>query len=565
MVSPRARWLAARTRNAARHGLLIAGSGVIVMIAALLTFVLVPRQVDRALSAALSLMPLARDTLVLQRARSVAADSLAAVTDRRTASMMAATVGTDSLGLVPADSLPRTVAVPLGDTVLAAVQRQLVRARQTPLVESFRALADVALVHPGLRSRGAVSALRDSIEQLDRERDAYAALSGPDARYAAMTARLMRLGEQLVRAVEQALPRERPPGDSLVVAAQGPIPADRTVPALIGTVSPDSLLNAAQRAAEQQLSVIDSTLAEARAFNAALGTRKEALRSRMQLSIPPVAMLLASLVLGVVAGFSVALWRELRRPTVGDAQELETLTHSRVIVHDRDAGARRTRRTRRGEAVVPALSPTDDAWPLLHLTLSHIGDMTRHVQVLADRPVLAGAVGLNLSAVAARESRATALVDAAQRAGAIIPLLPVSVLAPRGDRSAHDDDPDWDLSRELPLGRDAAVALVLPRRARSYRHRGAAPAGAANSGGAAAQERDERRALKVRLRHFDFVVFVTDSSRAPVLPPDRDLVLCARLGVTPLAWLAGAVRQADDTGRRIRAVVLWASDVPLAG
>lgn len=565
MVSPRARWLAARTRNAARHGLLIAGSGVIVMIAALLTFVLVPRQVDRALSAALSLMPLARDTLALQGARSVAADSLAAVTARRTASMMAATVGTDSLGLVPADSLPRTVAVPPGDTVLAAVQQQLVRARQTPLVESFRALADAALLHPGLRLRGTVSALRDSIEQLDRERDAYAALSGPDARYAAMTARLMRLGEQLVRAVEQALPRERPPGDSLVVAAQGPIPADRTVPALIGNVSSDSLLDAAVRDAQQQLSVIDSTLAEARAFNVALGIRKEALRSRMQLSIPPVAMLLASLVLGVVAGFSVALWRELRRPTVGDAQELETLTHSRVIVHDRDAGARRGRRTRRGETVVPALSPTDDAWPLLHLTLSHIGDMARHVQVLADRPVLAGAVGLNLSAVAARESRATALVDAAQRAGAIIPLLPASVLERRGTRPAHDDDPDWDLSRELPLGRDAAVALVLPRRARSYRHRSAQPADPANNGSAAAQEPDVRRALDERLRHFDFVVFVTDSSRAPVLPPDSDLVLCARLGVTPLAWLASAVRQADDTGRRIRAVVLWSSDVPLAG
>ena len=42
MISPRARWLAARTRNAARHGLLIAGSGAIVMIATLLAFVLVP-------------------------------------------------------------------------------------------------------------------------------------------------------------------------------------------------------------------------------------------------------------------------------------------------------------------------------------------------------------------------------------------------------------------------------------------------------------------------------------------------------------------------------------------
>jgi hypothetical protein len=42
-------------------------------------------------------------------------------------------------------------------------------------------------------------------------------------------------------------------------------------------------------------------------------------------------------------------------------------------------------------------------------------------------------------------------------------------------------------------------------------------------------------------------------------------VLCARLGVTPLAWVSRAVRYADESGRRIRAVVLWADDVPLAG
>lgn len=531
------------------------GSGAVVMITVLLTLILVPRQADRNLAAALSLLPAPRDTLALQTMRRAAVDSLAAATAQRAAALMADALATDSLGLVPADSLTSVTALPSGDSLLAAVRQQLLRARQTPLVESFRALADAALVRPGLRQSGTVRALRDSIEQLHRAREAYAALSGPDARYAALTARLTRLGAQLVQVVEQELPA---PGDAPVVS-----PA--AAPAVIGSPPPDALLADAARTAEQHLGRIDRALADARTFNEALAARKAAMRSRMKVAIPPVAMLLASLVLGVVAGFSVALWRELRHPTVGDARELEMLTHSRVIVHDRDAGARLGRPPRRGDALVPALSPTDDAWPLLHLTLSHIGGMARHVQVLADRPLLAGAVGLNLSAVAARESRATALVDAAERAGAIIPLLPASVLESRGTRAADTDDHDWDVSRELSLGRDAVVALVLPRRAPSYRYRPARSASDATIGHGGAEDTDARRALDGRLRPFDFVVFVTDTARAPVLPPDRDLVLCARLGVTPLAWLASAVRQADDDGRRIRAVVLWASDVPLAG
>jgi hypothetical protein len=60
-------------------------------------------------------------------------------------------------------------------------------------------------------------------------------------------------------------------------------------------------------------------------------------------------------------------------------------------------------------------------------------------------------------------------------------------------------------------------------------------------------------------------VYVSDLSRAPAVPTHCDLVLCARLGETPLAWVARTVRAAEEQGCRIRAVVLWATDVPLAG
>jgi hypothetical protein len=607
MTSPRARWLAARTRNAIRHGLIVAGTGAIVMIAALLTFVLLPRQADRALSNAIAALPPARDTLLLNSQR-VRAESLRVQAEaQRTTAQVAVAATLAGLGTT-ADSLVTAAMLPVlaRDTVLRNLSGQLARARQSPLVESYRALAEAPALQRDARAHDDARWLLDSIEVLNREREAYATLSGPDARYAEMTARLTALGTRLVELADGVL-REQTARRSAAMLAAIPSPvADSAVPgvrvkppfvtdsmlappdsALVGVAAaplmppsllPDSLLDVAVRVATDSVARLESLLVQAHRSNAEQLAAKEALRSRMQVQLPPVAMLLASLVLGVSVGFAVSVWREMRHPTVGDAQELEQITRSRVIVYRGDEGTRLSpgfatrfgtrlgtrfgRRTRRGEAQVPVISPAADAWPLLHLTLSHIGDMARHVQVLADRPVVAGAVGLNLAAVAARESRATVLVDAAQRAGSVVPLLPVAALV-RSDstsaaalnRDAAVWDSTWDASRALPLGRDASVAIVLPRRARHE----------AGTRGRLRPEASAPELLEPLLRQYDFVVFVTDVTNVPLVPPSTDLVLCARLGVTPLDWVARAVKSAEEHGRRIRAVVLWAEDVPLAG
>lgn len=523
MNSPRARWLAARTRNAARHGLLIAGIGAIVMVAALLTFVLLPRQADRQLTSAIAALPPARDTIMLRTHRRQA-DALRALADAQRTAARPAMADTDSA---------------LGD-----LTNHIVRARQSPLIESFRSLASAPALQRDTTVRATVNRLRDSLEALHRERDAYAARSGPDARYADMTARLTAQGGVLVALAERSL---RVQAGSLPLAPAPPA---------------DSLLDEAVRTAADSVARLDALIAEAQRVNAERDRAKAALRDRMQVNIPPVAMLLASLVLGAAIGFAGSVWKEIRTPTVGDARELEALTRSRVIVHDSAHGKRRGGqpggRARRGEAQAAVLTPTAHAWPLLHLRLSNIGDMAPLVQVLADRPVLAGAVGLNLASVAAREWRATVLVDAAVRAGAVVPLLPVSALLTPDDlgRRRHSNAPwndQWDATRRMPLGRDASVDLVLPRRARYDAHRHPGDDTAASD------------PLDSLLCHYDFVVFVTDVPTAPVVPARADLVLCARLGVTPLAWVSRAVRYADESGRRIRAVVLWADDVPLAG
>ncbi len=557
MISPRARWLAARTRNAARHGLLIAGSGAIVMIATLLAFVLVPRQADRAITAAIAALPPVRDTLVLRRQRD-RVDTARQRADAQRRSAQQALAG----GLGIPDSLAdrAIVAAVSRDSLLRDLLQQVMRARQTPLTESYLALALAPALQRDDSVRTAALALHDSIERLNRERETYAALSGPDALYALMTSRLTRMGERLVTIAERPLSRAVAAAAAAAAAVESTSVSRWDSGAMLPVTSArlaDTLLEHGVTRATDSLARLDTALAEARRYNDSLEAGKTALRARLQVNIPPVAMLLASMVLGLSVGFTVALWRELRRPTVGDAEELEAVTRSRVIVHAPNEARRFGRRARGGEAPVPVLSFSNEAWPLLHLTVSNIGNMAREVQLLADQPLVAGAVGLNLASVAARESRATVLVDAAQRAGAVLPLVPATSMVPANTTPRAAPDDRWDGSRALPLGRDATVDLLLPRRARLH--------GRDEATTVAAAERAARRALAAYLERYDFVVYVSDVAAPTMVPAAVEMVLCARLGVTPLAWVTRAVRAAESSGRRVRAVVLWADDVPLAG
>ena len=581
----RARWLAARTRNAARHGLLMASVGAVVVIAALLLFVLVPQRVDRALAAQIAALSPERDTLLLH------VDLLAArrALTRLETSIAAAAIATRADATPPrfaAATADLSVVAPIPvarDSAAHDLQQQLMRIRQAPLVESYRALADTRLLRDDARVRGLI----DSIEQLHAEREAYAALSGPDARYALMTARLTQLGQHLTRFAESTYATALASAVAPEAATRAGAAVDTATAAPLLVVRPpmtDSALEHSRTAAADTVARTERALLDAATLNADLRARRKALRARMTLDIPPMAMLLASLVLGLVLGFAVVLWRELRRPTVGDEQELEALTRTRVIVHRAaTASLRAARARRRADEHVPAiLQPTDAAWPLLHLTLSSIGDVSRYVEVVADQPVLAGAVALNLSAVAAHESRATVLVDAAQRSGALLSLLPTSVLTTASatmaatsryidDDTARDTVPDaaadaatehsvhsrWDAPRSLAIGRDTFIDLVLPRRVRS-RHTGR-DLGVARD---AASIVDDLQRLAV---HHDLAVYVTDHDLHQHVPLETDVVLCARPGVTTLAWLSHTMRQLEDRGRRVRAVVLWSADFPLAG
>jgi Mrp family chromosome partitioning ATPase len=236
-----------------------------------------------------------------------------------------------------------------------------------------------------------------------------------------------------------------------------------------------------------------------------------------------------------------------------------------VIVHRAVAPSVQATRTRRhaDEGVPAVLQSTDTAWPLLHLTLSRIGDVAHAVEVVANQPLLSGAVALNLAAVAAHESRATVVIDTDTRSRGLALLLPASALTtasrtdPMRDPQHHSQ---WDAPRLLNIGRDTFIDLVLPRRIRSRQTGGDAVTSTATS--------HEANLLLAELpalaAHHDLAVYLTDPDRQEPLPLEADVVLCVQPGVTTMAWLSRMMRELEGRGRRLRAVVLWSADLPVA-
>lgn len=538
-AAERARWLQARTRNATRRPLLMAGAGSVVLVTALLCFVLIPRQVDRTLAAALRAAPPLRDTVALLGAREKALrtrDALLAARDRALAPSDSNPYrNADSSAALAVDTSAGPVALlPPDLSEFLELRRQVAQARQAPLVERYRALVDTR----ALRNDRAARTALDSIERVHAEREAHAALGGPDARYAALTEELTRLGTQLVQRADAVLAtRAQPPGlvDSAAITATGLADSVRA--------AADSAAARALLAAEATVAAADSVVATARAHNAREQQARDALRARLQVAIPPQAMLLASLILAMAGGFGAALWRELRQPTVGDAEELEAMTRARVLVHRADPGRRGNTGVAGGRA-----TPTsdDETWALLHVLLTRLGDVARQVQVAADQSALAEVIALRLATTAARASRVTVLVDAV--AGG----LSVGV-GPSGFRPAAataSGDTPWHPPRVLRIDQDVSLDVIRPRE--RLRGRGG-PDQAASA------------ALAPQLQPYDLAVLVADAPAAPMLPAGADLVLCARRGVTPLAWVSQAMRDADAEGRAVRAVVLWAGELPLVG
>jgi Mrp family chromosome partitioning ATPase len=470
-VQLRAAWAAARARNALRHrGLLITGA-VLALVLALGALVLVPREAMRAARNAaprpgekIDTVALAAAVTAEQRAFAQADSAVGAgrAAAARARQVLLAARARAAAALPPATPATRdSLAGALG-----ALERLIARAQTSPLPSSYRALAE----SPELRGDARVRVLVDSLDEVEREREAFGVVGGVDPIYVSLTNTTTRLG----RAIEAVAERRRTALRDALTASEttpavggtGPVPAppaagapptaaapaggagvppqqqDATAPgsgtnppAATGvTATPagartlsaadsatlaaipvaDTLGDAVRRdAARTRLAQAEAALRAARARNEAVDRRVAAARARANFDTPPVAMLGAALAVALVAGFLTALGGEVRRPRVADAREAERVTRTRVLAVVRPEAVIAERARRRADVDVPPLVDTSvESYRLLYLSMAATGAAVPVVTVVGAEAAIAAAVAANVAAIAAEDGRSTLVVDA---------------------------------------------------------------------------------------------------------------------------------------------------------
>jgi len=536
-------WIAGRARNAFRRLGLAAVVGATTFVVALLALVVAPRQATRA--ARVVPAPTERpDTVALiahmARAQTalVRAESLFA-TARNAAGPVEPPTAVDTLP-------PALVA--RRDTLTLAVStlnRLLARAQNAPLPDSYRALGQAR----ELRDDPRVQVLLDSLADIERERDSFDNLGGVDPVFVALTARATTVGRMIQDIAEgrrNALRRE-------LVALQ-PAIASPPRPLVLAADADTAAARAHLAAARRELGQALARLQVARVRNAEIDQRLQRARELANVVAPPVALLAAALVLGLVAGFGSALAAELRHPRLADPQEAERVTGARVlaVIDEHTPVADRSRR--RTEAQLPASLDYDasDSYRMLYLRFVPTGGAIPLLTVTGDEPEVVATVATNLATAAAVEARSTLLVDGdLESAGATRAM---RIGSEAGLAGVIDGSIDWaEAIVTVPIGRDGLLDVV--------------PSGTWRKGALDAHIAEEvRRDLARLARRYDMTVLVAPAAHAALgaqsFLPSPDVVVCARVGYTPLARLASEVDRLSGTGARVLGIVLWATDVP---
>lgn len=514
----RSAWIAARARNAARRGVRIALLGSLAVAMTVLALTVIPNEADRQVQTQIAALPPAPDTALLltEMALPPMADSVNANISTVDAGMRA-----DSTAVSPTardlfgDSIVVERQKVVDDTLATDLADRILRARLSPLPSSFETLAE----SPLLAGNARVRSLTDSIEPLNQEREAHAALGGPGARYNALTTQLTTFGQSLVSVAEGILARHRA---SMQVAANG------AVRARVDQTRRDSLQQARTDSIQLRHRILAQQLEVARVAHAERDSMVQALQQTTSSVRPVVAMVGASLVVGLVFGFLTVFAREVRRPTVGDAQEVERMTAAPVYVHTAarrerlKLTQRRARYARIAGGPAPLIDRQSESFALVHLALTGVGDVVNDAEVRSDEPIIEAAVALSVAAAAAKESRAALVVEATRRHAMLGTFLGVS---------------RRDEIHELTLERDERIDVMF----------------ADAIGGQ----------FSVVARRYDLRLHVVNRGAADALTPLRDVVLCVRQGHSTLAWLSRATDHARKREQRIRAVVLWSRPLPV--
>jgi Mrp family chromosome partitioning ATPase len=530
-------WLGRRARNAARRTALLGVAGGLVFVAMLVTLIVIPHRARRAAAAIMPRPSERPDTARLMAADAVAAERLA----RAEAALASARARAARRALPPPpDTLATAVRIRRDSlqTAIAGLTTLLERAEAAPLFASYRALG----ASPELRGDSRVALLLDSLSEIERQRDAFGATGGVDPLFVALTSRAGALGRALqqIGATRRATMREE-------VERMMPPPRPVVILPPVDTMRVAGARDSAGAALLRTRAAVTS----ARERNRQLDVRQQRAREISAIAASPPAMLAASLIFGLAAGFAIALIAELRRPRVADAREIEGLVSLPVIVRVglTDRTPERSRR-RADREVAAVIDQATDTYRQLYLSLADAASNLRAVAITGDEPSVVATLSVNLAAAASQQARHALVIDADVTVHSVSAALHIPP-AP-GATESLTGEAEWpEVIVHAVVGRDRTIDVI--------------PAGR-RLGATEVALRSLREAVAHLARRYDTVVLSAPWLRE--VPLERTvsaspvIVVVARTGRTTASGLKRLVAAIAEAGGSVRGVVSWEAPDP---
>jgi Mrp family chromosome partitioning ATPase len=532
-------WMAARARNALRRVLVFGIVGGVVFIAALIAFVVVPRNASRKALAVASRIEARADSTPAVTARD---RYLAEV--RTTDSVINATRLAAMPVVTPViDTFPPAVRAQRDslNAELTTLNRLIDRAENAPLPTSYRALA----ASPAVASDPRVRALLDSLADIERERNAFGAVGGVDPVYLSLTSRATAIGRS-IQGIADAKRGEVRGKLALIRPTPAPVVRPRI------TVDTTALL-AQNAAAQQNYAAAVKQLDQINQRNARIDRESARARDLANVGAPPWAMLAAAVVLALAVGFAASFGTELKRPHIADPREAEQISGARVltVIKPPEVVVERSRRQADVEAP-PLIDVVSESYRTLYLHIASVEASVPIVTITGDDPGIVATVASNLAASAAYEARSTLLIDVDPTTCSV-----ASVLRIRPDPGLSGiitGSATWpEAIVSTTIGRDRPLDVL--------------PSGTRRAGLPEPDVVEEVRKELARMqRRYDFIIITAPTSyvqrSASSIIPAPDVILCARIAHTTVGGLKSAVDSLRGADMRIHGLVLWDAEMP---
>ena len=532
-------WMAARARNALRRVVVFGIVGGVVFVAALIAFVIVPRNASRKALAVASKIEARTDSSPAVAAR----DRYLAEVNTTDSVLNAARQAAIPVPVPVIDTFPPAVRAQRDslNAELTTLNRLIDRAENAPLPTSYRALA----ASPAVAADPRVRVLLDSLADIERERNAFGAVGGVDPVYLSLTSRATAIGRAIqgIADVKRGEVRGK-------LALIRPVPAPVERPKL--SVDTTALL-ARNATAQQNYALAVKQVDQIKQRNMRIDRESAHARELANVGAPPWAMLAAAVVLALAVGFAASFGTELKRPHIADPREAEQISGARVltVVRPPEVVVERSRRQADVEAP-PLIDVVSESYRTLYLHIASVEASVPIVTITGDDPGIVATVASNLAASAAYEARSTLLVDVDPTTCSV-----ASVLRIR---------PDPGLSGII-TGTATWPEAIVPTTIGRDRPLDVLPSGTRRSGPAEPDVVEEVRKELARMqRRYDFIIITAPTSyvqrSASSIIPAPDVILCARIAHTSVGGLKSAVDSLRGADMRIHGLVLWDAEMP---